>query len=54
MRELGLNGTSAAAMSRIVADRVALGLRTYKQYIVGNAGGLLAGGASAGVVRESA
>jgi hypothetical protein len=42
--------------SRIVAGRVALGLRTYKQYIVGSAAGFLDAIAvrAAAVVPESA
>ena len=40
--------------SRVVAGRVGLGLRTYQQYIVGSAAGLLEAVAQAGVMRESA
>jgi hypothetical protein len=44
--------------SRVIAGRVALMLRTYKQYMVGNAAGPLGAGVNgtraAGVVRESA
>jgi hypothetical protein len=40
--------------SRALAGRVRVLLRTYKKYIVGNAGGLLGAAAQAGVVRKSA
>ena len=40
--------------SRVVAGRVGLGLRTYQQYIVGSAAGLLEAVAQAAVMRESA
>jgi hypothetical protein len=40
--------------SLAVASRVRILLRTYKKYIVGNAGGLLGGVVAAGGVRESA
>ena len=42
--------------SQVVAGRVALGLQTYKRYIVGNAAGLLGADAAgtAGVVSQSA